>query len=55
MLYLVDVDHSSMAVHLTRSDCVMFYEVLYVQCSGWDWWWYAEEWQWKWWQWHWLV
>jgi len=22
MLYLVDVDHSSMAAHLTRSDCV---------------------------------
>jgi len=37
MHYLVNLDHNSMAVHLTRSDCEGFTEVLYIQCSGWDW------------------
>jgi len=29
MYYLVSVDHNGMAVHLTRSGCEGFYEVLY--------------------------
>jgi hypothetical protein len=36
MYYLVNVDHNSMAVRLTRSDCEGFLEVLYIQCSGWN-------------------
>jgi hypothetical protein len=48
MYYLVIVDHSSMAVHLTRSDCEGFYDVLYmyIQCNEWDWW-YIVKWQWR--------
>jgi hypothetical protein len=37
-MHLVDVDHNSMTAHLTRSDCEVFQEVLYIQRSGWDWW-----------------
>ena len=33
MYYLVNVDHNSMAVHLTRSDYEGFYKVLYIHCS----------------------
>jgi hypothetical protein len=43
MYYIVSVDHNSMAAHLTRRDCEGFEEVLYIQCSGWDW--YVVEWQ----------
>jgi len=34
--YVVNVDHCGIAVHLTRSDCEGFQEMLYIQCSGWD-------------------
>jgi len=33
MYYLVSVDYTSMAVHLTRSGCAGFLEVLYIHCS----------------------
>ena len=36
MYYLVNADHNSMAVHLTRSECEGCLEVLYIQFSGWD-------------------
>ena len=36
MYDLVNVNHNSMVVLLNRSDCEGFYEVLYIQCSGWD-------------------
>ena len=45
MYYLVNMDHKRMAVHLTRSDCEGFCEVLYIQYSGCDR--YVEEWQWR--------
>jgi hypothetical protein len=44
MYYLFKMDHNGMAA-LTRSECEEFWEVLYTQCSGWDWWWYTMEWQ----------
>jgi len=40
------VDHNGMAEYLPRSYCEGFYEVLYIQCSRWDWWWHIVEWQW---------
>ena len=36
MCYSVIVDHNCMAGHVTRSDCERFEELLYIQCSGWD-------------------
>jgi len=39
MHYLVSVDRNSMAMHLTGNKCEEFSEVLYIQCSGWEWWW----------------
>jgi len=35
MQYLVGVDHIARGAHLTRNDCVRFYDVLYIQCSAW--------------------
>jgi hypothetical protein len=35
MFYLVIVNENGMA-HLTKSECEGFYEMLRVQCSGWD-------------------
>jgi hypothetical protein len=34
-----------MGAYFTRSDCEGFYEVLYIQCSGWEWCWYIVEWR----------
>jgi hypothetical protein len=34
-----------MGAYFTRSDCEGFYEVLYTQCSGWDWCWFVVEWR----------
>ena len=34
MYYLVNTDQNRMTVHLTRSDCEWFCEVLYIQYSG---------------------
>jgi len=31
------MDHTDMAVHLTRSDCERFLKVLYIRCHRWDW------------------
>jgi hypothetical protein len=36
MYYLVNVDHNSMAAHLTGSDRAGFLKVLYIHCSGWE-------------------
>jgi len=38
MYCLVNVDHTSMAGYLTRSDCEGFLEELYIQCNGWHCW-----------------
>jgi len=51
MYYLVNKDHNSMAVPLTRCKCEGFQEVLYIQCSAWDWRWYVVEWQCRGWAW----
>jgi hypothetical protein len=34
MYYLVNVDHNSMVVHLSRIDCKRCYTVLYIQCRN---------------------
>ena len=34
-----------MGAHFTRSDCEGFYEVLFINFSGWDWCWYIVEWR----------
>jgi len=34
MYYLVNVDHNSMAVHLTSNDCEGFYGMMYIQHNG---------------------
>jgi hypothetical protein len=38
---------NSMAVHLNRSYCEGFWEVLYIKCSVWRWRHYVVEWPWR--------